>query len=876
MGCGWTRGAHCSCDCLGALRTRLLTHRGGAVLFGYAPQVQHTCTDVRTIPPISAPPPEDYMAFDTPTDAQSSSLPAQMEVPVLAIRNTVIFPVLAFPINVGRTKSVKAVDEALATEDKLLGIFAQRDPKTEDPSPEDLYSVGTVVKILKSVKVPGNKLNVIIQGIARVQVEEWTETGEILRCRVLNQTTDAAPSADTEALMGTLRELAQKIIDLSPQIPAEASFLVRSLDEPGVLADVVASNLNIAPDEKQELLETLDIRERMEKVIALLNKEIQVLELSNKIQTEVKGEMDKAQREYFLREQLKAIQKELGEVDERQEEFEELKRNIKRAKMPKEVEKAAFKELKRMSRMSPGAAEYTVARTYMDWLTEIPWSVSSPDRLDVVEAGKILDDDHYGLTKVKDRILEFLAVRKLKNDMKGPILCLVGPPGVGKTSLAKSVANALGRKMVRMSLGGVRDEAEIRGHRRTYIGSMPGKVIKGLKKAGTNNPVFVLDEIDKLGADYRGDPSSALLEVLDPEQNDTFQDHYLDLTFDLSKVLFIATANVPDGIPGPLRDRMEMIRISGYTQREKAQIAKRYLIPENIKDHGLTDENITFTDDAIEKVIESYTREAGVRSLKREFAALCRGVAKKVASNELEGQFVVDAAAVEELRGPVYFYKDIAERTAVTGVATGLAWTSVGGDILFIEATKMKGKGGLTLTGSLGDVMKESVSVARSYLRSNSDKLGIDDAVWTNMDVHIHVPSGGIPKDGPSAGVTMITAITSLLTGIKISNTLAMTGEITLRGAVLPVGGVKEKILAAHRAGITTVILPEKVRKDLDEVPAEVKDELTFHFVTRMEEVLDIALGKENIENARKQLAAKKAEAAAAEAAKPGSDVTTV
>jgi ATP-dependent Lon protease len=525
-----------------------------------------------------------------------------------------------------------------------------------------------------------------------------------------------------------------------------------------------------------------------------------------------------------------------------------------------------------MSRMSPGAAEYTVARTYMDWLTDIPWSVSSSDRLDVVEAGKILDDDHYGLEKVKQRILEFLAVRKLKDDMKGPILCLVGPPGVGKTSLAKSVANALGRKMVRMSLGGVRDEAEIRGHRRTYIGSMPGKVIKGLKKAGTNNPVFVLDEIDKLGADYRGDPSSALLEVLDPEQNDTFQDHYLDLAFDLSKVLFIATANVPSGIPGPLRDRMEMISITGYTQREKAQIAKRYLIPENIRDHGLTDENITFTDDAIEKVIESYTREAGVRSLKREFAALCRGVAKLVASDELEGQYVVDAAAVEKLRGPVYFYKDIAERTAVTGVATGLAWTSVGGDILFIEATKMKGKGGLTLTGSLGDVMKESVSVARSYLRSNAEALGIDDKVWDTLDLHVHVPSGGIPKDGPSAGVTMITAITSLLTDIKVSNTLAMTGEITLRGAVLPVGGVKEKILAAHRAGITTVILPEKVRKDLDEVPAEVKDELTFHFVTRMEEVLDLALGKENLDNARKRLAEKKVEA---EAEKAGSDVTT-
>ena len=803
------------------------------------------------------------MALDSPTDAQSSDLPPQMEVPVLAIRNTVIFPVLAFPINVGRIKSVKAVDEALGTEEKLLGIFAQRDPKTEDPTPDELYSVGTIVKILKSVKVPGNKLNVIIQGIARVKVEEWTETGEILRARVLKQIPVDPASADVEALMGTLRELAQKIIDLSPQIPAEASFLVRSLDEPGVLADVVASNLNIAPEEKQDLLETLDIRERMEKVIALLNKELQVLELSNKIQTEVKGEMDKAQREYFLREQLKAIQKELGEVDERQEEFDELKRNIKRAKMPKEVEKAAFKELKRMARMSPGAAEYTVARTYLDWLTEVPWSISSEDCLDVKKAGQILDDDHYGLEKVKQRILEFLAVRKLKNDMKGPILCLIGPPGVGKTSLAKSVANALGRKMVRMSLGGVRDEAEIRGHRKTYIGSMPGKIIKSLKKAGTNNPVFVLDEIDKLGSDYRGDPSSALLEVLDPEQNDSFQDHYLDVPFDLSKVLFIATANVPDSIPGPLRDRMEMIRISGYTQREKAQIAKRYLIPENIKDHGLTDENIAFTDEAIAKVIESYTREAGVRGLKREFAALCRAVAKKVASDELDGQFLVDEDAVEELRGPIIFYKELAGRKPTPGVVTGLAWTSVGGDILFIEASKSKGKGGLTLTGSLGDVMKESVSVARSYLRSRSEELGISDDAWNDFDMHIHVPSGSIPKDGPSAGVAMITSITSILTGIPVPNTLAMTGEITLRGLVLPVGGVKEKVLAAHRAGITTIILPEKVEKDLDEVPAEVKDELTFHYVTHMDEVLKLALGEDNLAEARKKLALKKQKDAA-------------
>jgi ATP-dependent Lon protease len=797
------------------------------------------------------------MAFDPPSYDQGApiNLPAELNIPILAIRNTVIFPVLAFPINVGRDKSLEAVERALAG-DKLLGIVAQQDAKNEDPDVGELYNTGTVVKILKSVKMPGNKLNVIIQGLARIKIERWEGTDPCLKAqvRVYEEGTESTP--ELESLMSTMRELAQKIIDLSPHIPSEASFLVRSIDNPGILADIVSSNLSIGVEEKQELLETFDTKERMTKVIALLNKEIQVLELSNKIQTEVKGEMDKAQREYFLREQLKAIQKELGEVDDRQEEFEELKKGIKKARMPKEVEKVAFKELKRMSRMSPGAAEYTVSRTYLDWLIEMPWSTSTDDLMDVNEAGRILDEDHYGLEKVKQRILEYLAVRKLKRDMKGPILCLVGPPGVGKTSLAKSVARALGRKMVRISLGGVRDEAEVRGHRRTYIGSLPGKILKGIKKAGTNNPVFVLDEIDKLGMDYRGDPSSALLEVLDPEQNDTFMDHYLDVPFDLSKVLFIATANLADPIPGPLRDRMEIIEIPGYTQEEKMKIARQYLLPEALEEHGLTTESLEIPDEALRFLIGSYTREAGVRSLKREIAAVTRWTAKEVASGKQTSKLVLTPEKIEEIRGPIHFFAEVAERTSVPGVATGLAWTAAGGDILFIEATKMKGKGAIQLSGSLGDVMKESVGVARSYIRASAAELGIDPDVFDSLDVHVHVPSGAIPKDGPSAGVTMLTAMVSLLTGLKVDPTLAMTGEATLRGAVLPVGGIKEKILAAHRAGIRTVLLPDKCRKDLVEVPKEIRDEMTFHFCSRMEEVLAHAFGAENLEARRTEVRA--------------------
>ncbi|MFM2160997.1 MAG: hypothetical protein RLZZ383_509 [Pseudomonadota bacterium] len=835
------------------------------------------------------------MSFENPTDAPNIELPDSLDIPVLAIRNTVIFPVLAFPINVGRAQSVRAVELAMATSDKLLGIVAQRDGKTETPGPSELHGVGTIVKILKMVKMPGNKLNVIIQGISRAEVAEWTQTDEVLRARLLPRKQEEAKGDEVRALTATLRELAQRVIELSPSIPAEASFLVRSIEEPGVLADVVASNLSMSGEDKQDLLETFSTQERLEKVIAQLQRDLNVLEVSTKIQSEVKGEMDKAQRDYFLREQLKAIQKELGEADERQEEFDEVKKNIKKARMPKHVEQVAVKELKRMARMSPGAAEYTVSRTYLDWLCDVPWNTESEDRLDVSEAEAVLDADHYGLEKVKRRILEYLAVLQLKKDMKSPILCLVGPPGVGKTSLAKSVARALNRKMERISLGGVRDEAEIRGHRRTYIGSMPGKIVKSLKKAGTRNPVFVLDEIDKLGNDHRGDPSSALLEVLDPEQNDTFHDHYLDVDVDLSRALFIATANVADQIPGPLRDRMEVIRISGYTHREKTEIARRYLWPTALAAHGLTSEQVEITDGGLSTLVEEYTREAGVRGLKREVDAVCRRVAMVVARGRVEGKMELDRTKIRRILGASRGVRNHEREVVDPGVTRGLAWTAAGGDTLLIEAARMKGKGNLTLTGSLGDVMKESVSVGRSFVKSICEHLGIEESEWDVSDVHIHVPEGAVPKDGPSAGVTMVTTLASLFTGLKVDSELAMTGEIDLHGNVLPVGGIKEKVDAAARArlepqiddevwgdeeaeelwianpidaagetsnakaAIKRVLLPWDNRRDIFDVSKDVRERLEIIPVQRVEQVLDFALGAENLKARRDALAARRA-----------------
>lgn len=773
-----------------------------------------------------------------------------LRLPVLPVKSMVIFPVLAFPINISRYRSRGGVELAVESSSHQMAIFAQKAPNIEEPEQDDIYHVGSLVKVIKHLKLPGNKLSVVIQGLSRIRLIRFYDEGDryMAEVEVLEKFED---EDYLEERMEEVRELALKVFELSPNVPTESSFVIRATDSASDLADIIAVNINADQEEKQSLLATLDVEERLDRVMTLLQKEVNLLELSNRIQSTVRGEMDKAQREYYLREQLKAIQRELGESDDRQDDFEDLKQKIKEARMPEEAEKVAIKELRRMSKMNPSSAEYTVSRTYLDWLVELPWSVSTEDILDINRASEYLDEDHFGLEKVKKRILEFLAVRKLKNDMKGPILCLVGPPGVGKTSLAKSVARAMDRKMLRMSLGGVRDEAEIRGHRRTYIGSMPGKMIKGLKKAGANNPVCVLDEIDKMGSDHRGDPASAMLEVLDPEQNNTFMDHYLDLPFDLSKVLFIATANLVSPIPGPLRDRMEIIELAGYTMEEKLSICKQYIIPEQIFEHGITEEQVSFEDEGLRFLIEAYTREAGVRGLKREIAAICRNVAKEVASENLKEQMIINSERVKEIRGPIKFFNDVAGRTDISGVATGLAWTATGGDILFIEATKMKGKGGVQLSGSLGDVMKESVGVARSYVRSSAAELGISEEVFSSTDLHIHVPSGAIPKDGPSAGVTMLTAIVSLLTDIKVDSTLAMTGEATLRGAVLPVGGIKEKVLAAHRAGIKKVILPEKNRKDLPDIPEEIQADLEIHFCAQMKDVLKIALGEELEEKKR-------------------------
>ncbi len=763
------------------------------------------------------------------------------ELPILPIKGTVLFPETIIPILVGKEGSLELVKQACSG-DGIIGICALKNQDAEPIDVQDIYEVGTRAKIVKTVNLPDGNMNVILRGLSRIQVIEFVTKKPFFKARVLEAAETDQQDEEIGAMEENLKHQAIQAIKLIPTIPDEISVMISSIDRPGYLADLIASNLNVSVAEKQKILEAISIRERLQKVTVLVHQKIEILELGNKIQSQVRGEIDKTQREYYLREQLKAIQRELGEKDDKTAESEELKERLDKKALPEEVRKVAEKELDRLSKIPPQAAEYIVSRTYLDWILELPWMEGTDDNLDIAEATKVLEEDHYDLEKVKKRILEYLAVRKLKDDMKGPILCFVGPPGVGKTSLGRSIARAMGRKFVRMSLGGIRDEAEIRGHRRTYVGALPGRIIQGMKKCQSNNPIFMLDEIDKLGMDFRGDPSSALLEVLDPEQNFSFSDHYLEVPFDLSKVMFIATANILEPIPPALKDRMEVLEIPGYTEEEKIHIANKFLIPKQIDEHGLDGSQLKIRKDALQEIITSYTREAGVRNVEREVATICRGVAREVVEGRTEPA-VITKREIPKYLGPIKFFSEIAERTTEPGVAIGLAWTPVGGDIIFVEAAKMKGKNHLTLTGKLGDVMKESAQAALGYIRSNAAELDIDEDIFESLDIHIHVPAGAIPKDGPSAGVTMLTAVTSLLTGIPVNPKIAMTGEITLRGAVMPVGGIKEKVLAALRAGITETILPEKNKKDLEDIPEAVKEQMTFHWVSTMGEVLQLSLG---------------------------------
>ncbi len=761
-------------------------------------------------------------------------------IPVISVRNTVFFPHQFIPLAIGRPKSLRLIEHAIR-EDMVIGVLTQKDGSIDDPNYGDLFTVGTVARILKVIDLPDGSKSAFIQGICRFKVDEFEEKEPYFQAKV-SRLDDIVPEDELKihALATNLKNLFQKASDLAPEITSEHQAMVSNLHDPGVICDLIVAFSNIQVEHKQEVLEILDVEKRLNRTTYIFNRYLQALELGKKIQSEVQDEISKGQREMYLRQQMKAIQKELGEYDDTSD-ISEIRKRLDETELPEETMKVAEKELDRLSRMHPSSAEYTVSRTYLDWLLELPWYNSSKDNLDIPNVSDRLENDHFGLEKVKKRILEYLAVRKLKNDMRGPILCFVGPPGVGKTSLGRSIADSLGREFVRMSLGGVRDEAEIRGHRRTYIGALPGRVVQGIKRAGTNNPVFMLDEIDKLGSDFRGDPSSALLEVLDPEQNHTFSDHYLEVPFDLTKVMFIATANMQDTIIPALRDRMEIIEIPSYIEQEKLEIAKRFLLPKQLKEHGLEPDTVNITDDALQTVIHSHTREAGVRNLERKIATICRGIAKEVASGN-EPPEVVDADAVAEYLGPNRFYSEVAERIDEPGIATGLSWTPVGGDILFIETHRMKGKGGLVLTGQLGDVMKESAQAALSYIRARTDELDVEEDFNEKYDIHVHVPAGAIPKDGPSAGVTLFTALLSLLTSRLVRNDTAMTGEISLRGKVLPVGGIKEKVLAAHRAGLKRVILPEKNEADLVEIPDTVKKDLEFILVKNMSEVITHAL----------------------------------
>jgi ATP-dependent Lon protease len=778
--------------------------------------------------------------------AKKPSPEGPVEVPeiisILPLRNSVLFPGSIIPIDVGRKKSVKLVEEAISKERPVIGIVTQRDARTEEPGPGDLYSVGCAARILKVIKLAKDNFSVILQGVSRIRVLEGTGVDPFMTARVQPLPDHPSGEVELDALVMNLKDVAKRVIKLMPELPKEASALVDSVTEPGQLADLITSNLDVQVDEKQDVLETFDLKTRVRKVLQFLSRQHEVLKVREKINSQVQEEMGRNQREYVLRQQLKAIKEELGEIDESGGDLDDFREKILNAKMPADVEKVATKQLERLKVMQPSSAEYTVTRTYLEWLVELPWSATTEDKLDIQAARDILNSDHYDLEKVKKRILEYLAVRKLKADKKGPILCLVGPPGVGKTSLGRSIARSLGRKFIRISLGGVRDEAEIRGHRRTYVGSLPGRLIQGMKKAGSNNPVFMLDEIDKLGHDFRGDPAAALLEVLDPEQNHTFSDHYLEVPFDLSKVMFVATANIMDPIPPALRDRLEVLELPGYTREEKLNISRQFLIPKQLEEHGLSKDKIIFEESSVAEVIDSYTREAGVRNLEREMANVIRAIAVLVAEGKAAEVETVTSLRIAEFLGPAKHISEVAERVAEPGVATGLAWTPVGGDILFIEATKMNGKGQLVLTGQLGDVMKESAQAALSFIRSRARWLGLDDNFLEKIDIHVHIPAGAIPKDGPSAGVTMFVAMASLLTNKPIRPDVAMTGEITLRGLVLPVGGIKEKFLAAHRAGIKRVILPERNRKDVVEIPEEPRKEIEILYVKRMDELLSLAL----------------------------------
>jgi ATP-dependent Lon protease len=789
---------------------------------------------------------ENLKPEDLPSGDRPLAIPP--ELPVLPLRDTVLFPNSFMPLAVARETSVRLIDDAIAN-GKLIAVFTQRDASVEEPAQADLYPVGTATHIHKMFKLPDGSLRLIVQGLSRLTLDEIVSTHPYLRAKVTAavEGTTEADALEIDALARNIKTNFQQVVSLSPLLSDDLQTLATNISEPGRLADFIASSLStISTTVKQDVLETLDIRARMDNLNRILIKELEVLELGSKIQSQVQSEVGKNQRDYFLREQLKAIQKELGEGDDQTKEIEELAEKIEAVGMPESVKKEALRELDRLSKMPVAAAEYTVSRTYLDWLVALPWNKRTDEVIDLPKTKGVLDADHSGLEKAKDRILEYLAVRKLNPDVKGPILCFAGPPGVGKTSLAKSIATSLGRKFVRVSLGGMRDEAEIRGHRRTYIGALPGQIIQGLRRADSKNPVFILDEIDKLGSDFRGDPSSALLEVLDPEQNNTFRDHYLDVPFDLSEVLFITTANILDPIPAALRDRMEVLEIAGYTEDEKLKIATDHLVGKQVRNHGLTHEHIRFTPDALRQVIRGYTREAGVRNLERELGSLCRKVARRHAEAPTEGLSLIEITpdvVVEMLGAPKFLDEEMEERTKDPGVAIGLAWTPVGGEVLFIEASRMAGTGSLTLTGHLGDVMKESARAALSWLRMHAKAYSIDPDFFKNAEMHVHVPSGAIPKDGPSAGVTMATAMASVLTGRAVRGDLAMTGEITLSGRVLPIGGVKEKVLAARRLGIHEVILPKQNAKNVNEdLTPELRKDLTIHLVSTIDEVLALAL----------------------------------